>query len=246
MTYRPPPVRQPLRSFPAGVTNPRKRQAQVLLVAIAAALVAVGGATADPTVSSKQAEAQHVLGQINAIDVQLGAAVEAYNNATVHLQKIQSDLRENTFELGVARKNLKRSQAALAKRLVTIYTSGDQNSTLAVLLGASNIDDLVNRMETIHSTSKQDAKIVRDVTAAKIAIQRHRVELQNARSEQERVVAERQAQRQHIEAQLAQRRQLLSSIRSEIAQIRDTGEMDCFTRTRVRERFLVLQPQLRR
>ena len=190
-------------------------------MAVAAALVAVGGATADPTVSSKQAEAQHVLGQINAIDVQLGAAVEAYNNATVHLQKIQSDLRENTFELGVARKNLKRSQAALAKRLVTIYTSGDQNSTLAVLLGASNIDDLVNRMETIHSTSKQDAKIVRDVTAAKIAIQRHRVELQNARSEQERVVAERQAQRQHIEAQLAQRRQLLSSIRSEIAQIRE-------------------------
>jgi len=190
-------------------------------VAVAAALVAVGGATADPTVSSKQAEAQHVLGQINAIDVQLGAAVEAYNNATVHLQKIQSDLRENTFELGVARKNLKRSQAALAKRLVTIYTSGDQNSTLAVLLGASNIDDLVNRMETIHSTSKQDAKIVRDVTAAKIAIQRHRVELQNARSEQERVVAERQAQRQHIEAQLAQRRQLLSSIRSEIAQIKE-------------------------
>ncbi len=202
------------------MTNPRKPQALVLLVAVAAALLAAAGATADPSVSAKQAQAQQVLSQINAIDVQLGAAVEAYNNANVHLLKIKGDLRDNAFELGVARANLKRSQLALERRLVSIYTSGDQNSTLAVLLGSSSIDDLVNRMETIHSTSRQDAQIVRDVTAAKIAIQHHRVELQRARSEQERVVAERRAQRQHIESQLAERRQLLASIRTEIQQIK--------------------------
>jgi len=202
------------------VANPRKRHAKVLLVAVAGALIAATGATADPSVSAKQAQAQQVLGQINSIDVQLGAAVEAYNSANVHLQKIQGDLRDNAFELRVARTNLKRSQAALEKRLVSIYTSGDQNSTLAVLLGSSNIDDLLNRMETIHSTSKQDAQIVREVTTAKHAIQRHRVELQQARTEQERVVAQRAAERQHIQAQLAERRQLLSSIRSEIEQLK--------------------------
>ena len=202
------------------MTNPRRRQAKAFLVAVAAALVAATGATADPSVSAKQAQAQQVLGQINTIDVQLGAAVEAYNTANVHLEKIQGDLRDNTFELGVARTNLKRSQVALSERLVSIYTSGDQNSTLAVLLGSSNLDDLLNRMETIHSTSKQDAQIVRDVTAAKHAIQRHRVQLQAAKSEQQRIVAERQAQRQHIESQLAERRQLLSSIRGEIAQLK--------------------------
>jgi peptidoglycan DL-endopeptidase CwlO len=202
------------------VTNPRKRHAQVFLVAVAAALMAAAGATADPSVSAKQAQAQRVLSQINSIDVQLGAAVEAYNSANVHLQKIQGDLRDNAFELRVARVNLKRSEAALEKRLVSIYTSGDQNSTLAVLLGSANIDDLLNRMETIHSTSKQDAQIVREVTTAKHAIQQHRVELQQARTEQERVVAQRAAQRQHIEGQLAERRQLLSSIRSEIEQLK--------------------------
>jgi len=202
------------------VTNPRKRHAQVFLVAVAAALVAAAGATADPSVSAKQAQAQQVLSQINSIDVQLGTAVEAYNSANVHLQKIQGDLRNNAFELRVARANLKRSQGALEKRLVSIYTSGDQNSTLAVLLGSSNIDDLLNRMETIHSTSKQDAQIVREVTTAKHAIQQHRVELQQARTEQERVVAQRAAQRHHIEAQLAERRQLLSSIHSEIEQLK--------------------------
>ena len=198
------------------MANPRKRHAQVFLVAVAGALVCVAAATADPSVSAKQAQAQQVLGQINAIDVQLGAAVEAYNNANVHLQKIQGDLRDNAFELHVARANLKRSTAALEQRLVSIYTSGDQNSTLAVLLGSSNLDDLLNRMETIRSTSKQDAQILRDVRAAKLAIQQHRVQLQRAKTEQEQIVAQRRAQRQHIEAQIAERRQLLSSIRSEI------------------------------
>ena len=131
MTYRPPPVRQPFGVFLL-VTNPRRRQAKAFLVAVAAALVAATAATADPSVSAKQAQAQQVLGQINTIDVQLGAAVEAYNTANVHLEKIQGDLRDNTFELGVARTNLKRSQVALSERLVSIYTSGDQNSTLAV------------------------------------------------------------------------------------------------------------------
>jgi cell wall-associated NlpC family hydrolase len=202
------------------VTNPRRRQAQAFLVAIAAALMAAAGATADPSVSAKQAQAQQVLSQINSIDVQLGAAVEAYNTATVRLQKIKGDLKDNTFELKVARTNLKRSQASLSRRLVSSYTAGEQNSTLAVLLGSASLDDLLNRVETINSTSRQDARIVRDVAAAKIAIQRHRIQLQHARSEQQRVVAERQAQRQHIEAQIAERRQLLSSIRGEIARMK--------------------------
>src|SRR5262249_25039301 len=159
------PVRQ-LWEFFSLVTNPRKRHAQIFLVAVAAAFASAAAATADPTVDAKQSQAQQVLGQINAIDVQLGTAAEAYHSANVHLQKIQGDLRDNTFELHIARANLKRSQAALEKRLVSIHTSGDQNSTLAVLLGSSNMDDLLNRMEAIHSTSKQDAQIVRDVTTA--------------------------------------------------------------------------------
>jgi cell wall-associated NlpC family hydrolase len=58
------------------------------------------------------------------------------------------------------------------------------------------------------------------VTDAKRAIQRHQVELENAEAGQQQVVAERAAQRQSIESQLAERRQLLGSIRSEIARMK--------------------------
>ena len=198
----------------------RGRQAYAFLVAVAAALLAAAGATADPAVDSQQAQAQQVISQINQIDQDLNSAVEAYNLANVRLHKIKGDLRVNKIELNVARTSLKHSQRALARRLVSVYTSREQNSTLAVLLGATSLNDLVNRLETINATSKQDARIVRDVTAAKLAIQRHRLQLQHAKTEQQQVVAQKAAQRQHIESQLAQRRALLSSIRVEIAHLK--------------------------
>jgi peptidoglycan DL-endopeptidase CwlO len=185
------------------------------------ALLAATGATADPgAVASKEAQAQQVVGEINQIDLSLSKAVEAYNLANVRLQKIKGDLRDNRYELKVARADLARSQAMLEERLVNAYTSTGDSSTLGVLLGSTSLDDLLNRVEEIKSTSRQDASIVRQVTNAKAAIQRHRIQLQNAKSEQQRVVGERAAQRQRIQSQLAQRRQLLSSIRGEIAHLK--------------------------
>jgi cell wall-associated NlpC family hydrolase len=201
--------------------NSRKRQALLTFtVAVAAALFTTAGATADPSVSAKEAQAQQIIGEINSIDMSLSAAVEAYNTATVQLHKIQGDLRNNAFELKIARATLKRSEAALARRLVDAYTSGDENSTLAVLLGSSSLDELLNNVETINSTSKQDTRIVGAVKTARAAIQHHRAELQRAQADQQHVVVQRAAQRQRIESQLAERRQLLSSVRGEIAHLK--------------------------
>jgi cell wall-associated NlpC family hydrolase len=203
------------------VSPTRRRQAQAGLAAVAVALLAAASATADPgSVASKQAQAQQVLGQIQQIDSSLGGAIEAYNLANVRLAKIEGDQRENRHEMVVARSNLKHSQAALSARLVAAYTSNEDNSTLAVLLGSTSLEDLLNRVETMNSTSRQDARIVREVTAFKRAVAQHRIALAKAHIEQQQIVAEKAAQRQRIESQLAQRRQLLSSIRGEIARIK--------------------------
>jgi peptidoglycan DL-endopeptidase CwlO len=202
------------------VTIRRRRQAQAFVIGVVA-LCAAASANADPgSVAAKQAEAQNVLGQIQSIDHNLDAAVEAYNLANVRLHKIEGDLRENRKQLTLTRANLKVAQKALAARLVTAYTSTQDNSALAVLLGSTSFEDLLNRVETINSTSSQDASIVRQVTSFKAAIKRNRVLLHNAHVEQQQVVAAKAAQKQHIESQLAQRRQLLSSIRGEIERIK--------------------------
>ena len=163
---------------------------------------------------------QQVLAQIQQIDRSLDGAVEAYNLANVRLHKIEGDLRENRKQLTLARSNLKVAQKSLAARLVTAYTTTQDNSTLAVLLGSSSFEDMLNRVEAVNSTSNQDASIVQQVTAFKAAVNRHRTELQTAHAEQQHVVAEKAAQRQKIESQLTTRRHLLSSIRGEIARIK--------------------------
>jgi cell wall-associated NlpC family hydrolase len=182
--------------------------------------VSASASGAPGTVASKQAQAQQVLAQIQRIDRSLGAAVEAYNFANVRLRKIESDLRENRMQLKVARANLKVAQDSLSARLVTAYTSTQDNSTLAVLLGSTSFDDMLSRIEAVNSTSQQDASIVRQVTSFRAAVQRHRVELGRAHTAQQSVVAQRAAQKRSIESQLASRRQLLSSIRGQIARIR--------------------------
>ena len=44
------------------------------------------------------------------------------------------------------------------QRLVAIYTSRDDQSTLACMLGATSIDDLVNRIETVQSVSSRTSR----------------------------------------------------------------------------------------
>jgi cell wall-associated NlpC family hydrolase len=201
-----------------------KRQAQAFVLCIAA-LCAAASANATPgTVASKQAQAQQVLAQIQQIDNSLGAAVESYNLANVQLQKIESDQRENRVQLKLTRANLRIAQDSLAARLVSAYTSTQDNSTLSVLLGATSLDDLLNRVEAVNSTSRQDASIVQQVTSFKAAIQQHRAELRKAHSEQQTIVARKAAQKQRIESQLASRRQLLSSIKGQIARIKAAEE----------------------
>ena len=195
-----------------------KRQAPTFVIVATAGLLGAAAATADPTVASKQAEAQQVLGQIQQIDASMERAVEAYDAATARLAAIKKDLRDNKVALHVARGNLHVAQSALSQRLVTIYRNGD-DSTLAVLLGAKSIDDLVNRVQTIQSVTSQDTQVIGEVKTFKAAVQRHEKLLVRARAAQIHVVATRAAEKTRIQGQLAQRKALLSSIRGQIARL---------------------------
>jgi cell wall-associated NlpC family hydrolase len=198
----------------------RRRQAQAFLIGIAA-LCAAASANATPgTVSAKQAQARQVLAQIGQIDESMGAVVEQYNLANVRLQKIETDQRENRKQLKVTKANLKIAQASLAARLVTAYTTSQDDTTLSLLLGSTSFEDLLNRLEAVNSTSQQDASIVQQVASFKAAVQQHRAELSKAHSEQQTVVAQKAAEKQRIQSQLASRRQLLSSIKGEIQRIK--------------------------
>jgi peptidoglycan DL-endopeptidase CwlO len=176
-------------------------------------------AVADPSVTAKQAEAQRVLGEIHQLDVQVEQAAEAYNLANDKLATIKRELRDNEQALTVARGNLKRGQKTLARRLVSLYTSDSSNSTLELLLGSKNLDDMLNRLDAVNRVSSQDTHVLGEVRKFRTAVRLREAQLKKAHAAQRALVAEKARQRRSVEAQLAERQRLLSSIKSQIAQI---------------------------
>ena len=107
----------------------------------------------------------------------------------------------------------------MQQRLVALYTSHDE-SALEVLLGASSLDDLLDRMDTVNRVSEQDTRIVGEVKSFRAEIKKREGQLERARADQERVVADQAAKKASIESQLAERQSLLSSIKSEIEKLK--------------------------
>ena len=168
--------------------------------------------------NSKRAEAQRVLGQLQQLDSSLERARSQYDAATLQLAKIQSDLRENRYELHVAKKNLKVSRRVIASRLVALYTS-EQASTLEVILGARSLDDMINRMDGAKSVTSLDTQVLKQVKQFKRAVKRNGAQLARAHALQQQLVSQRAAAKQSIESKIARENTLLSSIKGQIAQI---------------------------
>ena len=219
MTYRPLPVRPRLRATRARSTGRRVTLAGLLLVAFGVALIGAGPALAD-RIEDKRAEAQQVLADIEALDAELGHSIEAYNAATIELDAIKADLEANRRQMGVARGNLGVAQRRLATRLRDLYVGGDSASALEVFLGSTSFEDLINRLDTIDRVSQEDTQVLQEVQRFRTEVTIRRGQLQKARANQESVVAARAAAKREIEAGLAERQELLSSIRGEIERLK--------------------------
>jgi cell wall-associated NlpC family hydrolase len=212
-------VRLPQAIFRESVIRILKRQAPALVIVIAAACAVAGTATGDPSISAKQAQAQQVMAQLTQLDGSLQRATNLYYDSTRKLRVIEHSLKNNKIALRAARANLRRSQQALMQRLVIIYTSRNDQSTLAVLLGAQSIDDLVSRIEAMRSVSSQDVAVMNEVIGFKRAVTVHQHALVRAHRSQARLVQQRAAAKAHVSSQLARERRLYASIKGEIARL---------------------------
>jgi peptidoglycan DL-endopeptidase CwlO len=195
-----------------------RRPAAISVLLIGLLLATAAGAHADP-IAGKRAQARSVLVQLQRLDASAQLANSRYLAATAKLHRVDRRLAVNRQALGVARGNLSRAQRLLEKRLVAIYTSEDQQSSLAVLLGARSLDDLISRIETVNSLSKQDSALIHEVVGFQHQIVVRRTMLRQERSKQRTLVSERAAERSRIQVRLSSERQLYSSVRSQLQQM---------------------------
>jgi cell wall-associated NlpC family hydrolase len=175
-------------------------------------------AFADPSISSKRAEAQQVMGQLAQLSDSLERARSQYDAASSQLARIQRDLRENRRELVIAKHNLRTSQRTIAKRVVALYTSG-QESTLEVILGSRSLDDMITRIDNAKSVTQADTQVLQEVVHFRAAVKRSGEVLKRAHDAQARVVAQRAAAKRDIETKIGEEQRLYSSLKGEIQRL---------------------------
>jgi cell wall-associated NlpC family hydrolase len=179
-------------------------------------LVAAAPALGTSPIDQKKAEAQQVYNQILSLDQSLGQADEKINEANLQLQQVQYQQKVNQHELIVAKRNLVRSRSLVVKRLLDLYT-GSQTSTLDLILGSTSISNLMARLDNADRLSKIDGEVIGQVTQFKTAVTQHATALRHENEQVQQLLAQREAERQSVADQLAERQRLLTSIKGEIS-----------------------------
>jgi peptidoglycan DL-endopeptidase CwlO len=242
VTYRPPPVRPRLYGLRTRLTGRRATTAGLLVAVLGVALFASVPAFADPRVDAKEAQARQVLAEIQALDSKLSKSIEAYDAANVRLDQINTQVRLNRREMGIARRNLGVAQDRLARRLRDLYVGGDSASTLELFLGSSSVEDLINRLDTIDRVSSEDTQVLSEVKRFRREVEVRAAELKTAHARQVQIVAERAAAKREIESQISERHRLVDSIKTEIARIKaEEAQQQAYLRQQAAARLAAQQ-----
>jgi peptidoglycan DL-endopeptidase CwlO len=207
---------------PSGHTTGQSISRRVVLVAVSGMFMLLAtavGASADPSIDDKRAQAQAIMAEVQQLDADLAGTIESWNYANIELDRIEVDLDTNARHLVVAKGSLVVARGRIATRLRDLYIRGDSDSTLEVLLGARSLDDIIAGLDAIERVSRQDGRVLTAVKRFRKEVESRRSQLQKARADQAQIVAERAAQKATIESRLAEREQLLASVKDEIAKL---------------------------
>ena len=197
-------------------------------------------------IKAKAAQAQKVLQQVNALDQQFGRTVEAWHGAQYELDKTRSQLVTDRANLRVAQQQQRIAVARVRARLIALYESDDDPTTISILLGSSTVSDMLGRLDAARAISASDHRLAVETTAARSRYAA--TERRTRATEQRRAVAVGQldSQRRQIGTMLAQRRQLLSSIQSEVVKLRaQEARQQAILAAQARARLAQQEAQLR-
>ncbi len=182
-------------------------------------VLATGGGTAsaDP-LAARQAEANRVQGQLDALNRTLDRAVEAYDKAAQRLADTDAAIAETQVALRVAEQNLATGQAELSSELAADFRTGQPDPVL-VLLSTTSLSDLLQGVDLLRRSSAHTRLIVQRVAADRLAIRQHEQELVVQRAHRRQAVSDRAARKRGVEAALHERSRRLAAVKADIRQI---------------------------
>ncbi len=182
---------------------------------------AAAGSSAPPSaaIQAKDAQAAQVLAQVNALDTRFGALVDAWDGAKIQLSTTEKQLAANRAQLSRAQKQSLIAQRRAARLLVTIY-EGENPDLIQLLVGSSKLSDVINAVQYTREVASSAQHVAAAAVRARDRLTLATERLQNTERTRRATLAQLDGERASIGALLAKRRQLLSSIQSEIVQMK--------------------------
>lgn len=152
--------------------------AVIVLLGVSAAAAAGPGsqsriATLKGQSSLLASRTHHALLDLYALDAHLTSARARLASLQTQAAQLRNDQLLLAEQLGVSRANLAVSQELLGRNLRMLYEQGQQDP-LAVILGATSLDDAVTKLDDLTHVAEQSQQMVDATTAAQEHIARLR------------------------------------------------------------------------
>lgn len=190
-----------------------------LAAALALLLAAALPATAlSATLEEKQAEADSVRRQIEAMKVDSQRLAQEYNVALSEYELIRAEVEGNREQLEKAQNDYKRARTILHERLRSIYKSGEVSS-IEVLLESTSLDDFLSRYDFFSYIGNRDFQIFNEVKRLREEISERQRSLEEKEAQQRQLLGSVNAKRQAMEASLQEQQAYLDSVNKEILQL---------------------------
>jgi peptidoglycan hydrolase CwlO-like protein len=192
-------------------------------LALLVALSAIPAYAVPVSVGDKREQAQRIKSQVDALDDKVEVAAEDYNEAYEQHAAIAAKIKSTQAELDKTNARIGTLQTHLAVRASSMYRSGPAGF-VEVLLGAKDFDELATTWDLLTDMNEREARDVSDLKEARATAERYQKDLATQEAAAAEKVAEMKAKKSAIEAQLSERKSMLTGLENEIAAIEAAEE----------------------
>lgn len=197
---------------------------RTLLIAFMAVVLAVGLtlpvslASAVPSSSSKQAEAQAALDKLNDMQATLDAASNNYYEAEEERSAAEAKVREAEAQIQEETEKIKGYQEELGTRARSMYRTGG-NTFLDVILGASTFEEFATNWNMLNTMNENDAELVAKTKESREKVEAAKVEYEQQEQVAAQKASEAKAIKDEAEATTAQMQETYDNLNAEVQEL---------------------------
>lgn len=202
-------ARSLIRSLPRAVIGPLL----ILTMLFATAAPAMGA-----PIDDKRAQAAQIAAQVTELDTQLEVASEDYNEAKSAYDAVAGQVATSEARAAELTARQDELETHLSVRVQSMYRQGPLGA-IEMLLGATSFQEFVTTWDLLQDMNTHDASRVAELKSTRAELQIVLTGLAEQQAEAKAQADIMAARKGAIEAQLAERKNLLSGIETDIAEI---------------------------